>query len=122
LLSNGTNAIESWRGAPQATAVLNKALTAQTRFFCVDTYPQTVIFALARTCTTVRDHGELETQFDDGALNHLDTIEEFRGAWQAAPAAAAVVAPSTWQLLQAQGLEARILLATPTLVVIARNP
>jgi hypothetical protein len=122
LLSNGTNAIESWRGAPGAAAVLDKVLVAQTQFFCVDTYPQTVIFALARTCTTVRDHGELETQFDDGVPNHLDTIDEFRSAWRVASQAAAVVAPSTWQSLQAQGLEARLLFATPTLVVIASNP
>jgi hypothetical protein len=122
LLSNGTNAIEAWRGAPQASVVLRQTLTADMPFYCVDTYPQTVIFAIARTCTTVRDHGELETQFDDGALNHLDTIEEFRTAWLAAPRAAAVVDPGTWKSLQEQGLEAQPLFATSSLVVIARNP
>ena len=120
LLSNGTNAIETWRGAPQATEVLSRTLTADTQFFCVDAYPQTVIFALARTCTTVHDHGELEIQFDDGALNHLDTYDEFRAAWQAAPHAAAVIAPETWQLLQSQGLEARQLFATPSVVIASR--
>lgn len=122
MLSNGTNAIETWRGAPQATAALRRTLTADTAFYCVDIYPQTVIFSLARTCITVRDHSELETQFDDGVRNHLDTIEEFATAWQSAPKAAAIVDPATWHTLMAQGLEAQVLFASTTMVVIARNP
>jgi 4-amino-4-deoxy-L-arabinose transferase-like glycosyltransferase len=122
MLSNGTNAIETWRGAPQATVALRRTLTPDTAFYCVDTYPQTVIFALGQTCVTVRDHSELETQFDDGVRNHLDTIEEFTAAWRAAPKAAAVVDPSTWHSLMAQGLEAQVLFASTTMVVIARNP
>lgn len=122
LLSNGTNAIETWRGAPQATAMLRKTLAADMPFYCVDIYPQTVIFGVARTCTSVHNHGELETQFDDGAPNHLDSLDDFRAAWLAAPRAAAVIDPSTYELLQSQGLEAQVLLATTTMVVVTRNP
>jgi hypothetical protein len=88
----------------------------------VDIYPQTVIFGLARPCITVHAHGELETQFDDGDRNTLDTLDEFRSAWQATPRAAAVVAPETWPTLQSPGLDAQVLFSTSTMVVIARTP
>jgi 4-amino-4-deoxy-L-arabinose transferase-like glycosyltransferase len=122
LLSNGTNAIETWRGAPDITATLRARLQPDTRLYCVDTYPQTVIFALANTCTTVRDHGELETQFDDGERNHLDTLDEFRAAWQADSKPLAVVDPRAWRELQQQDFAALVLFENPFAVVIARNP
>lgn len=122
LLSNGTNAMETWRGAPDITAALRQQLQPDSRLYCVDTYPQTVIFALARTCTTVRDHGELETQFDDNERNHLDTLDEFRAAWQADVRPLAVLDPRAWSELQQQGFAARVLFENPFAVVIARSP
>jgi hypothetical protein len=122
LLSNGTNAMETWRGAPQITATLRAQLQPDSRLYCVDTYPQTVIFALARTCVSVRHHGELETQFDDGERNHLDTLAEFQAAWQSDARPLAVLDPQAWSELQQQGFRAQTLFSNPYAVVIARTP
>jgi 4-amino-4-deoxy-L-arabinose transferase-like glycosyltransferase len=101
LISNGSNELEAWKGGNLLARDVAPHLRADTRLFCLDRFPQTTIFALAHTCTIVGDAGELEVQFDDEEQNWMP-VEEFAAAWNAAPAAVAIVEPNTlakWQVL-----------------------
>jgi 4-amino-4-deoxy-L-arabinose transferase-like glycosyltransferase len=101
LFSNGSNELEAWKGGNLLARDVAPHLRANARFFCLDRFPQTTIFALAHTCTVVGDAGELEVQFDDAEQNWMP-VEEFAAAWAAAPAAVAIVEPTTlgkWQAL-----------------------
>jgi 4-amino-4-deoxy-L-arabinose transferase-like glycosyltransferase len=120
LLTFGTNALEPWRGGPSIATRIAPYLAPSTPFYCVGMYPQTLTFALRRTCIAVAYHGELEVQFDDGERNYLPTYQAFAEQWRRAPRAVAVVDPQAWPDLQALGIPATILASEPTAMVIAR--
>jgi 4-amino-4-deoxy-L-arabinose transferase-like glycosyltransferase len=122
LTSQGSRAIEDWRGADAVTVAARSVLSPAATFFCVDDYPQTVIFQLAHTCITVADHGELETQFDAAHAHHLDTLNDFITAWNRAPDAVAIVAAASWQQLQSGAFPANVRYSNSTAVVISKQP
>jgi 4-amino-4-deoxy-L-arabinose transferase-like glycosyltransferase len=102
LFTQGTDELQRWKGGALLAADLAPLMKNDTQFFCLDNYPQSVIFLLARTCTVVGDYGELETQFDDGERNWLPDDASFTAAWSAAPRAVAIVntdSISRWQPL-----------------------
>jgi 4-amino-4-deoxy-L-arabinose transferase-like glycosyltransferase len=122
LLTCGTNALEPWRGGPGIASQIAPYLNADMPFYCVGFYPQTLPFALRRTCTAVGYHGELEIQFDQGGQHFLPTYAAFLEAWRRAPQALAVVEPLAWAGLQAQGIPATIVARDPTMLVIVKPP
>jgi 4-amino-4-deoxy-L-arabinose transferase-like glycosyltransferase len=121
LLSNGSNAIERWRGTAQIVAAVRDHSDAVSPLFCVDMYPQSAIYLLGRTCVVVGDHGELETQFDDGDSNYLPGLDEFIAAWRREERPVAIIDTSTWQRLQTQSLPATVAFENSTTVVIVKR-
>jgi hypothetical protein len=119
LFTNGSNELERWRGGTLLAADIAPHLAADTPLYCLDMYPQTTIFTLARTCVVVGDYGELETQFDDGEVNWLPS-EAFIAAWRAAPRAVAVIDPATWPKWQALQIPANIVANKPYAIVITK--
>jgi 4-amino-4-deoxy-L-arabinose transferase-like glycosyltransferase len=119
LFTNGSNELERWRGGTLLAADIAPHLAADTPLYCLDMYPQTTIFTLARTCVVVGDYGELETQFDDGEVNWLPA-EAFIAAWRAAPRAVAVIDPATWPRWQALQIPANIVATKPYAIVITK--
>ncbi len=117
----GTNALEPLNGGPSIAAQIAPQLRPDTPFYCVGDYPQTVTFALARTCILVVYRGELVKAFDDGEPNWLPTLDAFETRWRAQPGAIAIVAPRSWEMLQTRGLPVQTIASTPQAVVI-KNP
>jgi 4-amino-4-deoxy-L-arabinose transferase-like glycosyltransferase len=119
LLSNGSNQLAAWRGGATLAADVAPYLSSGAQLFCLDTFPQTTIFALAHTCTVVGAAGELEIQFDDGAPNWLPT-EAFTTAWTASPTAVAIVDQSNLAKWQALASGARVAVNKPYGVVLVK--
>jgi 4-amino-4-deoxy-L-arabinose transferase-like glycosyltransferase len=121
LLSNGSNVIERWRGTAQIVAAVREHSAAASPLYCVDVYPQSVIYLLGRTCVVVGDHGELETQFDDGAINYLPAIDDFVAAWRREERPVAIIDAPTWLRLQTRSLPATVAFENSTTVVIVKR-
>jgi 4-amino-4-deoxy-L-arabinose transferase-like glycosyltransferase len=120
ILLTGTNALEAWRGGPGLAEDVAPWLDAATPLYCVGFYPQTLVFALGRTCTTVGYYGELEIGFDPGGRHFIPDYADFVDRWRLAPRAVAVVDPATWPRLEALGIPATIVAREPTALVIHR--
>jgi hypothetical protein len=120
VLTGGTNALEAWRGGPYLATAVAPWLGRDTPFYCVGFYPQTLTFALQRTCTAVGYYGELEIRFDPGGRHFIPDYAQFVAEWGRAPRAVAVVDPAAWPALQAARIPATIVAREPTAIVITR--
>jgi 4-amino-4-deoxy-L-arabinose transferase-like glycosyltransferase len=120
ILTGGTNALEAWRGGPYLATAVAPWLGRDTPFYCVGFYPQTLTFALQRTCTAVGYYGELEIRFDPDGRHFLPDTAQFLAEWARSPRAVAVVDPAAWPALQAARIPATIVAREPTAIVITR--
>jgi 4-amino-4-deoxy-L-arabinose transferase-like glycosyltransferase len=121
VLTAGTNTLEAMAGGPTIAASLRPYLRERTPFYCVGMYPQTVTFALARTCTLVAYHGELMPQYDDSHHNWIGSLQEFGRQWRLQPGAVAIVDPAFERLLVGTGLPEVILARTTKAVTILQS-
>ena len=120
-LAAGTNTMQFVGGGPAIAETMRPYLREETPFYCVGMYPQTVTFALARTCTLVAYHGEMMPQFDDGQPNWIESLSEFTRRWQLQPGEVAIVDPAFQRQLAAEGLPATVLARTERAVAIIRQ-
>lgn len=120
VLMCGSNSLQALRSRPGLAGLIAPHLGANTAFYCVGMYWQTLPFALQRTCTLVEHQGELERQFDRPPLHWLPSLAEFVARWNGPGSAVAVVSPAMWSQLQPAGLSARVLVDEPGVVVIVR--
>jgi 4-amino-4-deoxy-L-arabinose transferase-like glycosyltransferase len=116
----GGNSLDVLRVRPSLANVIAPHLTADTPFYCVGMYWQTLPFELRRTCIVVEHAGELELQFDPQQKNWLPRVEDFAKQWAHEPSAVAVVNPVFWEQLQATGLAPRAILHEPNVIVIVK--
>jgi 4-amino-4-deoxy-L-arabinose transferase-like glycosyltransferase len=121
LIVASTNTLEPARGGPSISAALRPYLQLDRPFYCVGMYPQTVIFALGKTCVLVGYHGELETQLDGGASHWLPTLHDFRERWNREPDAVAIVDPAEIQKLGQAGVAVHKVSRSGSAVVV-NNP
>jgi 4-amino-4-deoxy-L-arabinose transferase-like glycosyltransferase len=120
VLMCGSNSLEVLRVRPGLAAVIAPYLTADTSFYCVGMYWQSLPFALRRTCTLVQYTGEMEFQFDPERRHWLPAVADFIPQWNGQSAAVAIVSPSVWPYLQTAGLAARTVIHEENVVVIVK--
>jgi len=120
VLTTGTNALEAWRGGPNLAEDVAPWLNPTTPLYCVGFYPQTLVFALGRTCTAVGYYGELEIGFDAGGRHFIPEYPQFIAQWEHSPHGVAVVDPAAWPTLKSLGIPATIVAREPTALVITR--
>lgn len=120
LLMCGSNSLEPLRGGTGIANVIRPHLTAQTSFYCVGMYWQSLPFALQRTCDVAQYNGEFEVQFAPGTPHWMPSVEEFAARWQPQRSAVAIVSPRVWRQTQATGLRARVLVRSPNVTVIVK--
>lgn len=120
LLMCGSNSLEALRGGPGIASVIRPHLTAETPFYCVGMYLQSLPFALQRTCDVAQYVGEFEVQFAPDTTHWMPGVEEFAARWKPQRSAVAIVSPRVWSQVQATGLKARVLVQTPDVIVIVK--
>ena len=96
-------------------------LRADTSFYCVDDYQQSIPFYLRRTCTLVGYRGELDYGLQRAPELWIPDLERFADRWRAETDALAVVRPSSYATLQQMGLPMRVIYTAPTLVAVVRQ-
>ncbi|HEY4367742.1 MAG TPA: phospholipid carrier-dependent glycosyltransferase [Steroidobacteraceae bacterium] len=120
VLMCGSDALESLRARPGIAALIAPHLAADTPFYCVGMYWQSLPFALQRTCTLVQHTGEIETRFDRTQSHSLSHVADFIAQWRREPSAVAIVSPVLWQEVVASGIKPRVILQEANVVVIVK--
>lgn len=120
LLMCGSNSLEPLRGGTGIANVIRPHLTAETSFYCVGMYWQSLPFALQRTCDVAQYKGEFGVQFAPGTTHWMPSVEGFAARWQPQRSAVAIVSPKVWQQTQATGIAARVLVQSPDVIVIVK--
>jgi 4-amino-4-deoxy-L-arabinose transferase-like glycosyltransferase len=115
-----SNALEPLRGGSGIAHAIRPHLTAETPFYCVGMYWQSLPFVLQRTCDVAQYQGELGVQFAPGTTHWMPGIDEFAARWKPQRSAVAVVNPKVWPQVQATGLVARVLVQEPNVIVIVK--
>jgi 4-amino-4-deoxy-L-arabinose transferase-like glycosyltransferase len=100
----GHDSLGAVNSAHDAAAAIRPQLAADTPFFSVNTYDQTLQFYLKRTTTMVAYRDELGFGIDQEPQKFIPDIAGFERAWTAAPVAWALMSPATWKELNQKGL------------------
>ena len=117
LIICSTNAIEPVRGGPSDSAAFASYLRANTPLYCIGLYPQTVIFALRRSCILVEYHGELMTELPGGTEHWIPTLDGFAARWSQQADAVAIVDPDAFRKLRARGVALQAIAANQVAVL-----
>ena len=96
-------------------------MDAQTPFYCVGTYVQSLVFYLGRTCTLVEYRGELDYGLNAEPALGLASVREFADRWRAGGQAVAVIHEEWLDDLWNMGLPMRVIYTGPTVVAVARQ-
>jgi 4-amino-4-deoxy-L-arabinose transferase-like glycosyltransferase len=86
-----------------AAAILSQA-GPDIPFFSVNAYDQSLQFYLKRTTTMVAYRDELGFGIEQEPEKFIPDLAGFEKAWNAAPAALALMSPATWKEMTAKGL------------------
>ena len=121
VISCGTNSLEMVRGGPSIGAAFAPFMRDDTPLYCVGTYPQTLIFALRRTCVLVQYYGELNPKLAGGAAHWLPSLEQFTARWSQQPNAVAMLNPIYFERLRALGVPLQAI-ARDEVIVLAIHP
>jgi hypothetical protein len=100
---------------------LRATMDAQTPFYCVGTYVQSLPFYLGRTCTLVEYRGELDYGLSAEPQLWLPTVRDFAARWRAGGQAVAVVHEEWLDDLEKMGLPMRVLYTGATVAVVAKQ-
>lgn len=117
----GHDTLGSVHSAHDVATAIRPQVPADVPFFSVDTYDQTLQFYLKRTTTMVAYRDELGFGISQEPEKFIPDIAGFERAWNAAPVAWALMAPSLWQEMQKKGLP-MIVVIRDTRRVIVRKP
>ncbi len=90
--------------AHDAALAIRDVLPPGVPFFSANTYDQSLQFYLRRTTTMVAYRDEMSFGIAQEPHKFIPDMAGFEAAWQAAPAAWALMSPSTWREMQAKGL------------------
>jgi 4-amino-4-deoxy-L-arabinose transferase-like glycosyltransferase len=102
-------------------AAASAQLRADTDFYCVDEYLQSIPFYLRRTCTLVGYRGELDFGLQRAPERWIPDLAAFALRWRASGDALALVRPSSYEELRRMGLPMRVIYTAPTLVAVVRQ-
>lgn len=100
--------------------VLQPLIDADTPFFAVRTYDQTLPFYFGRHVTLVDYVDEFALGESREPERWIPTLDEFVTKWQALPRAVAYMGPATWGELQQRGLPMRIVYQDPRRIVVVK--
>ncbi|MDP1609726.1 MAG: glycosyltransferase family 39 protein [Sulfuritalea sp.] len=117
----GHDTLGSVHSAHDVAAAIRPLVPPDAPFFSVDTYDQSLQFYLKRTTTMVAYRDELGFGISQEPQKFIPDIAGFERAWNAAPVAWALMAPSLWQEMQKKGLP-MIVVIRDTRRVIVRKP
>lgn len=116
----GYQAMSPVQSAAALVEGIRGRIPSQAPFYSVGTYDQTLDFYLGRTVTVVAFQDELEFGLRQQPELWLPTLDDFRRAWLAAPAAGALMEPGTFESLRASGLPMREIARDTRRVIVAR--
>ncbi len=100
----GHDSLGSVNSAHDVAAAIRSQVAPDVPFFSVNTYDQSLQFYLRRTTTMVAYRDELGFGIDQEPQKFIPDIPGFEQAWNAAPAAWALMSPETWKDLNEKGL------------------
>ncbi|MFZ2629032.1 MAG: phospholipid carrier-dependent glycosyltransferase, partial [Rugosibacter sp.] len=89
-------------------------------FYSVNTYQQSFQFYLGRTTTMVAYEDELGFGIRQEPQKFIPDLTRFTEVWRQAPAAWALMSPSTWTQLKAQGLPMREVMRDSRRVIVRK--
>jgi 4-amino-4-deoxy-L-arabinose transferase-like glycosyltransferase len=90
-------------------------------FYSVKIFDQSVTFYLGRPVTLVGLQDELAPGIAAEPEKYIASMDDFVGRWQRDAQAFAIMRPATYENLRRAGLPARVLVADPARIVIARR-
>ena len=121
ILMCGSNALGVLRVRPGLATAIAPHLAANTSFYCVGMYLQSLPFELRRPCKLVEYAGEHELKFDPQRRQWLPDMASFLSEWRQQPSAVAIVDPDYWPGVQATGLPAHTVIEEADVVVIVKQ-
>jgi len=121
VLLPAANQLPRQRALAGLVAAARGELRADTAFYCVDDYEQSIPFYLQRPCTLVGYRGELDFGLLQEPDRWIPDLKAFADRWRAAPDALAVIRPASYAELRRMGLPMRVIYTAPTLVAVARH-
>jgi len=117
----GHDSLGSVNSAHDVAAAIGSQVDPNVPFFSVNTYDQSLQFYLKRTTTMVAYRDELGFGINQEPQKFIPDIAGFERAWNAAPAAWALMSPGTWKEMSDKGL-AMTEVVRDTRRVIVRKP
>ncbi|MCX7148859.1 MAG: glycosyltransferase family 39 protein [Rhodocyclales bacterium] len=100
----GHDSLGSVNSAHDVAAAIRKQVKQDVPFFSVNTYDQSLQFYLKRTTTMVAYRDELGFGIDQEPDKFIADVAGFEKAWNAAPAAWALMSPGTWTEMTTKGM------------------
>jgi 4-amino-4-deoxy-L-arabinose transferase-like glycosyltransferase len=115
------NQLPGQRQNERLVAAAAARLRAGTNFYCVDTYIQSVVYYLHRTCTLVGYRGELDFGLTQDPRRWIADLNQFADRWRGGADALAVIRPESYAQLQQMGLPMRVIYTAPNLVAVVNQ-
>ena len=109
------------RAIPGLLSAASAQLHADTAFYCVDAYEQSIPFYLRRTCTLVGYRGELDFGLQQEPARWVADLGGFAARWRSETDALALIRPASYAELRRMGLPMRVIYTAPSLVAVVRQ-
>ena len=119
--TSGYNTIAKERSAYYIAEAIRPYVKADEPFYSVDTYEQTLPFYLKRTFTLVQFQDEMAFGIMQEPQRWIPDYASFAKAWQAQPAALAIMPVDTYTRLKQFSLDMKIIYEDPQYIVVSRQ-
>jgi 4-amino-4-deoxy-L-arabinose transferase-like glycosyltransferase len=116
----GHEALSPSYSTAHLAGMLRPLAGADTPFYSVRTYEQTLPFYIKRTVTLVDYRDELDFGLQQEPQREIPTLEEFEARWRKDPKALAIMGPDVYQTLTARGLPMRLLYEDARRVIVSK--
>jgi 4-amino-4-deoxy-L-arabinose transferase-like glycosyltransferase len=118
--SSGYNTIARERSAYYIAEAIRPYVKAEEPFYSVDTYEQTLPFYLKRTFTLVQYQDEMAFGIVQEPQRYIPDYAGFAKAWQAQPAALAMMPVETYARLKPYNLDMKTIYEDPQYIVVSK--
>ncbi len=120
LIMTGHEALSPSYSASHLAGTIGPLLDADTPFYSVRTYEQTLPFYIKRTVTLVDYRDELDFGLKQEPELEIPTVEEFEVRWRNDRKALAIMGPDVYRELTGRGLSMRLLAGDARRVIVSK--
>jgi 4-amino-4-deoxy-L-arabinose transferase-like glycosyltransferase len=121
LIMTGDETLSPVYSTSHLAGTISPLLDADTPFYSVRTYEQTLPFYVKRTVTLVDYRDELDFGLQQEPELAIPTIDEFEARWRNDRKALAIMGPDIYRELTARGLPMRLLAADARRVIVSKS-